>query len=94
MKSTSPTSSSYAFATVTRSAQRWRNDGSTPASIIRSPTIVNRFARRFRAVALPVTEAACREVLTLPCFPGLSETQIDRVIEAVRQHYRQPRGLE
>ena len=45
-------------------------------------------------VALPVTEAACREVLTLPCFPGLPEAQIDRVIDAVRQHYRQPRGLD
>lgn len=36
---------------------------------------------------LPVTEAACAQVLSLPCFPGLSEPQIDRVVGAVRQFH-------
>lgn len=36
------------------------------------------------AAALPVSEAACAEVLTLPCFPGLGDEQVQRVIDAVR----------
>jgi dTDP-4-amino-4,6-dideoxygalactose transaminase len=34
--------------------------------------------------SLPVTEAACNDVLTLPCFPGLAVAAIDRVIAVVR----------
>lgn len=34
--------------------------------------------------ALPVSEAACAEVLSLPCFPGLEDEQVQRVIDAVR----------
>jgi dTDP-4-amino-4,6-dideoxygalactose transaminase len=34
-----------------------------------------------------MTEAACREVLTLPCYPGLSTEKIDRVVDVVRRHY-------
>lgn len=34
--------------------------------------------------ALPASEAACAEVLTLPCFPGLGDEQVQRVIDAVR----------
>ena len=37
---------------------------------------------------LPETEAACAEVVTLPCFPGLTMEQVQRVIDAVRCHYR------
>jgi aminotransferase EvaB len=37
---------------------------------------------------LPVTEAACDEVVTLPCYPGLAADQVQRVIDAVRNHYR------
>ena len=37
---------------------------------------------------LPVTERACREVITLPCYPGLSMAQVDRVIACMRRHYR------
>jgi dTDP-3-amino-2,3,6-trideoxy-4-keto-D-glucose/dTDP-3-amino-3,4,6-trideoxy-alpha-D-glucose/dTDP-2,6-dideoxy-D-kanosamine transaminase len=40
-------------------------------------------AERFRGVQLPVTEAACRRVLTLPCFPEMTDTEVERVIEAV-----------
>ena len=41
--------------------------------------------------SLPVTESACMEVVTLPCFPGLDIRSIDRVIAAVRDHYRADR---
>jgi dTDP-4-amino-4,6-dideoxygalactose transaminase len=38
---------------------------------------------------LPVTEAACREVITLPCYPGLDADQVSRVIDVVRRHCTQ-----
>jgi aminotransferase EvaB len=33
---------------------------------------------------LPVTERACEEVLSLPCFPELSEEEVDSVCSALR----------
>ena len=33
---------------------------------------------------LPVTEECCKTVLTLPCFPELTDDEVTRVIEAVR----------
>ena len=33
---------------------------------------------------LPVTELACRRVLTLPCFPEMTDAEVVHVIEAVR----------
>ena len=36
---------------------------------------------------LPMTEAACREVLTLPCYPGLRIADVDRIVEVIRAHY-------
>lgn len=35
------------------------------------------------AGSLPVTEEACNSVVTLPCFPGMTDAEISRVIEAV-----------
>lgn len=39
-------------------------------------------AGRFDRVSLPRTELDCATVLTLPCFPELTDTEIDRVIDA------------
>ncbi len=33
---------------------------------------------------LPITEEACRSVLSLPLFPGLEDADVDRVIDVVR----------
>jgi len=33
-------------------------------------------------VSLPVTEAACQQVLTLPCFPEMDDAEVGRVIAA------------
>jgi aminotransferase EvaB len=33
--------------------------------------------------ALPVTEQVCEQVVSLPCFPGMSTEQVERVIEVV-----------
>ncbi|WP_416055636.1 DegT/DnrJ/EryC1/StrS family aminotransferase [Stenotrophomonas maltophilia] len=37
---------------------------------------------RFATLDLPVTELDCAEVITLPCFPELTDVEVDRVIEA------------
>ena len=37
----------------------------------------------YREGDCPAAEAACREVLALPCFPGLAEDEQDAVIEAI-----------
>jgi len=36
-----------------------------------------------QAVSLPETERACAEVLSLPCHPGLTEAEVDRVLAAL-----------
>ncbi|WP_235844587.1 DegT/DnrJ/EryC1/StrS family aminotransferase [Cupriavidus agavae] len=38
---------------------------------------------------LPHTESACTEVVTLPCFPGLPDADVARVIEAVTRYFSQ-----
>jgi dTDP-4-amino-4,6-dideoxygalactose transaminase len=43
-------------------------------------------------LALPMTEAACRDVVTLPCYPGLSAEQVERVIAAVRDYFDAGQG--
>lgn len=37
--------------------------------------------------ALPITEQACEAVISLPCFPGLLDEDVDRVIEAVLAYF-------
>lgn len=39
------------------------------------------------AGALDVTERACETVVTLPCFPGLAEADVERVIDAVHSYF-------
>lgn len=38
---------------------------------------------QFEGLNLPQTELACREVLTLPCFPEMSDAEVQDVINAV-----------
>lgn len=40
------------------------------------------FRDRFVSTTLPSTEAACQNVLTLPCFPELTDDEATRVIQA------------
>jgi len=40
---------------------------------------------RFDSVKLPCTERDCATVLTLPCFPELSDAEVNRVIDACNQ---------
>ncbi|MBA3434530.1 MAG: DegT/DnrJ/EryC1/StrS family aminotransferase, partial [Actinobacteria bacterium] len=39
----------------------------------------------FAHVQLPVTEHAAEHVLTLPCFPELTDDEVDRVCEVLRE---------
>jgi dTDP-3-amino-2,3,6-trideoxy-4-keto-D-glucose/dTDP-3-amino-3,4,6-trideoxy-alpha-D-glucose/dTDP-2,6-dideoxy-D-kanosamine transaminase len=41
------------------------------------------------AGTLPVTEAACETVVSLPCFPGLQDGEVELVIKVVRQYFEQ-----
>ncbi|SDG47081.1 DegT/DnrJ/EryC1/StrS family aminotransferase [Dyella sp. 333MFSha] len=43
------------------------------------------FGDRFASISLPITEACCASVMTLPCFPELSDDEVSRVIEACNQ---------
>jgi dTDP-4-amino-4,6-dideoxygalactose transaminase len=43
------------------------------------------FEERFATLALPNTDNACATVLTLPCFPELTDEEVTRVIEACNQ---------
>ena len=35
--------------------------------------------------SLPITEMACRQVFSIPCFPEMDDCEVDRVIEAISQ---------
>jgi dTDP-4-amino-4,6-dideoxygalactose transaminase len=41
------------------------------------------FDGRFSASAVPVTERLCKEVLTLPCFPEMTDEEVNWVAAAV-----------
>lgn len=41
------------------------------------------FSDSYATISLPITEATAAQVLTLPCFPELTEEEIDRVCEAL-----------
>ena len=36
----------------------------------------------------PEAELAAREILSLPLYPGLTESQVERVAQAIRSYYR------
>ncbi|WP_206288411.1 DegT/DnrJ/EryC1/StrS family aminotransferase, partial [Pseudomonas viridiflava] len=39
------------------------------------------------SVALDVTEQSCDTVISLPCFPGLTDEEVNRVIDAVTAYF-------
>ena len=39
-------------------------------------------------VQLDVTESACESVVSLPCFPGMTDIEVDRVVAAVLEYYQ------
>lgn len=43
------------------------------------------FDRRFEGTRLTITETACEQVLTLPCFPELTDSEVSQVVDACNQ---------
>ena len=37
--------------------------------------------------ALPISQTACDQVLSLPCYPGMTQAQVDTVIDAVKTFF-------
>lgn len=54
-----------------------------PIADFRQPVAAENHAE----VHLAITEDACATVMSLPCFPGLSEPDVERVIESVRGYF-------
>lgn len=50
-----------------------------PIADIRQPV----FGTRYQSASLPVSEAACASAMSLPCFPGLPDEDVERVVQAV-----------
>lgn len=41
------------------------------------------YSNQFEELSLPNTEVFCRRCVSLPCFPGLTESELDKVVMAV-----------
>lgn len=41
------------------------------------------YCKRFTNASLAITELACNEVLTLPCFPEMTDSEVDTIIACV-----------
>lgn len=54
-----------------------------PVADIRQPV----FGARYHGACLPVSEAACASAMSLPCFPGLPEEDVERVVQAVNAFF-------
>lgn len=39
--------------------------------------------------AMPVTDSLCKNLVTLPCFPGMTDEAVDTVIAAVKKYFGQ-----
>lgn len=59
-----------------------------PISDIRQPA----FGASRQDQSLPATEDACRTALTLPCFPGMADAQVDHVVASVTSFFERPRA--
>jgi dTDP-4-amino-4,6-dideoxygalactose transaminase len=57
-----------------------------PVPLHRQPAFRD-FARR--NWALPVAERACREIVSLPLWPGMPESMVAEVADCVTEFYRQ-----
>ena len=50
-----------------------------PIADIRQPA----FGARYGSASLPVSEAACATAMSLPCFPGMPDKDVESVVQAV-----------
>lgn len=80
----------YVIRTPERDALRAHLQAHAIATDVHYPVPDHRqpvFAGSWSGEPLPVTESACASAMSLPCFPGLSEAEVDRVIQAVRAFF-------
>ncbi|MBU9889310.1 MAG: DegT/DnrJ/EryC1/StrS family aminotransferase [Candidatus Omnitrophica bacterium] len=56
------------------------------ATPVHAQPVMKRF--KTRRVPLPVTNALAKEVLTLPFFPGMTETEVETVAQAVKKFFK------
>jgi dTDP-4-amino-4,6-dideoxygalactose transaminase len=54
-----------------------------PIADIRQPA----FAGLYGGASLPVSEAACATAMSLPCFPGMPQEDVERVVQAVSEFF-------
>lgn len=54
-----------------------------PIPDIRQPV----FASRYAGASLPVSEAACATAMSLPCFPGMPDEDVEQVVESVLKFF-------
>ena len=74
----------YAIRTPERNnLQRSLHDAGIDAAVLYPVPLHHQPAYLETGVRLPITEAACREVLCLPCHPGLEASDVDRVCEVI-----------
>ncbi len=74
----------YAVRTRDREAMRTRlHEAGIDAASLYPVPLHHQPAYLDSARRLPITEAACREVLCLPCHPGLELEDVDRVCEVI-----------
>jgi dTDP-4-amino-4,6-dideoxygalactose transaminase len=66
---------------------RFLRDADIETGINYAPNHLHAYYRQ-EGVSLPVTEAACREILTLPLHCALSDPDVERVIDEVRRFAR------
>ncbi len=45
------------------------------------------YAHKQKNYSLPISEAACAEVISLPCYPGLTTAQVNQVIATVKDYF-------
>lgn len=45
------------------------------------------WAERYQDVSLPITEALSNEILSLPCYPELSDAEVDQVIDCIQAFF-------
>ncbi len=57
------------------------------AGIHYTPVHFFSYYRKF-ATPLPITERASEEIITLPCFPDITNEEVDNVIKAVKEFFK------
>lgn len=80
----------YVVRTPRREALRAHLQGLGVATDVHYPIADTRqpvLAGAHAGDSLPVTEQACNTVMSLPCFPGLPEADVERVVAAVQSFF-------